>query len=161
MSKQQKTTTTNTPDQFTQQNRQAAWNQTEAGLQGGIPGIQAPTNQALAGYQGAQAGGNTGIAALSGDPNAVSQLMNPYMGQVLGQMQNQFGQTAQAVNSATNANSTLQGAFGGDRAGVASGAALGQLGTQEQGQVAGLLSSGYGQAMNQAGTLANLGMGAN
>lgn len=110
----------------------------------------------------AQAGGNLGFGALSGDPAAVQRLMDPYTQQVIDQ--NDAGwqktnlQTANQVNDAA----TRAGAFGGSRAAVTQGAALASNNQAEAMQRAGLLQSGYQGAMTQAGQLAGYGFqGAN
>src|ERR1019366_4010502 len=131
--------------------------------------IQAPAKQAgtagpsplvggAAGYgTSQQTAGQTGLNALSGDPNAVSQLMNPYMKQVVDATQASYAKTGtQAVNS-VDANATSMGAFGGSRNGVAQGVASANNTLNDNRQIAGLLGSGYSQAMGQASTLAQNG----
>lgn len=114
--------------------------------------------------------GNLGLGAMSGDPNAVATLMNPYQQQVIDANNKQWGQTNQATQNQVNARATAAGAFGGSRQGVATGSALAQNNMAQQGQTAGLLQGGFTDAMNRAGQLAqggfygaganaNLGMG--
>jgi hypothetical protein len=106
----------------------------------------------------AQTAGNLGFGALSGDPNAMAKLMNPYQQQVLdannAQWQHTNAQTLNQVNdAATGAN-----AFGGSRQGVAEGVALSNNNMAQQSQTAGLLQSGYNNAIGQASQLAGYGM---
>src|ERR1035437_415299 len=85
-----------------------------------------------------QTAGQTGLNALSGDPNAVSQLMNPYINQVVGATQASYAKTGtQAVNS-VDANATQMGAFGGSRNSVAQGVASANNTLNENQQTAGL-----------------------
>lgn len=108
-------------------------------------------------YTGMQNAGAIGAGALSGNAANTQQLMNPYQQQVIDQMSNQWGninaQTAQQVNG----NATTAGAFGGSRSAVAQGAALSQNNIAQAGQTAGLLSSGYSDAMGRASQLAQMG----
>jgi len=123
-----------------------------------LPGVQAASNQATAGYQTAQQAGNIGIGAQSGNAADIAQLMNPYTQSVIGQSQAQFGGTADQIAQAANENAASQGAFGGSRAAVAQGQALGTAAQGQQQTIAGLEQSGYQQAQNQATNLANLGI---
>jgi hypothetical protein len=111
-------------------------------------------------YNNQQAAGKVGTSALSGDPTAVNQLMNPYMTQVIGANNAQWQNTnAQDIN-ASNANATAAGAFGGSRAAIQNGAVLSANNLAQNTQTAGLLSQGYTDAMGQASTLANMGSNA-
>lgn len=106
---------------------------------------------------GLMGAGQAGIAALAGDPAAAAQFMNPYQQNVIdannAQWQRVNAQTVNRVNDlATRAN-----AFGGSRHGVAEGVALADNAMAQQAQNAGLLYSGYTNAMDRAAQLANLG----
>lgn len=109
--------------------------------------------QGLQGFGTTSTLGNMGLSALTGSPGAQNQFMNPFT-----QSMNPFfaQQRAQAVQGA-NDQSTLAGAFGGDRSGIAA-AAAGNLADQNQ---AGFQYQGFNDAMNRALQAANLGFGAN
>jgi len=102
--------------------------------------------------------GKTGAAALAGDQSAVDQMMNPYLSQVLGGFNAQFGHDSALLRKNVNDAATQAGAFGGDRAALEQGAQQGALGLGHMQQVAGLLAGGYNDAMARAGGLANLGL---
>lgn len=125
------------------------------------PGADPATTAALGNLQGAAGGFNLGMNALSGDPAAMAQLMNPYTQQVINQMNAQYGKLANQSLNAVNDQATQAGAFGGSRAAVAQGTALGQLNANQAAMQAQLLQSGYQNAQQQAGALAQLGMNAN
>lgn len=125
------------------------------------PGMDASTQQAIANLGGAAGGLNLGMGALSGDPAAMAQLMNPYNQQVIGQMNQQYGHLANQTMNAINDQATQAGAFGGSRAAVAQGVGLANLNANQAMTQAQLLQSGYQNAQQQAAQLANLGMGAN
>lgn len=109
-------------------------------------------------YKNAMAGGNLGMGALSGDPNAAHQMMNPYQQQVIGGINRQWDQNDQSTMNAVNDRATQAGAFGGSRQGVATGVALGQNNMNRNAQVGSLLYGGYNDTMNRANTLAGYGM---
>lgn len=111
-------------------------------------------------YGGAMKAGNLGMGALSGDPSAVKSLMDPYQQQVIGAMRDEAGVTDQRTMNAVNDRATAAGAFGGTRHGVATGTALAANNRALNTQIGGLLSSGYGDAMNRAGQLAGMGYNA-
>lgn len=150
----QHSTQSSGPDAATQ----AYVNQIRQAAQGaGAAGPGAPLTGASGYYTGVQGAGATGAAALGGDPTAVSKLMNPYQQQVIDAMNKQLGVTNAQTNAGINANATLAGAFGGDRAAVASGAAQSANDVANNAQIAQLLSGGYSQAMQTAATGAALG----
>ena len=125
----------------------------QAGAQGPSPLVTG-----AAGFNtGLQTAGTAGINALSGDPAAVARLMNPYQQNVIdannANWQHTNAQTMAQINDAA----TKAGAFGGSRAAIAQGAALAANNRAQQAETAGLLSSGYGQAINQANQLAGYG----
>lgn len=111
-------------------------------------------------YNTAMTGGNLGMGALSGDPRAAQQLMNPYQSQVIDANNAQWAKTNAATSAQVDDEATRAGAFGGSRHGVAEGIALGNNNQAQQQQTAGLLSTGYGDAMNRASQLAQMGYGA-
>jgi len=139
------------PDKATQayidQIRQAA---TAAGAAG--PGSLL---NGAAGYNtGLINAGNTGLAALSGDPTATAALMDPYQKQVVDATNAQFDMSGRRAVTDANSGSTLAGAFGGSRSGVAQGVATAQNELNRNSTVSGLLSSGFNNTMARAGTLA-------
>ena len=123
--------------------------------------VNGAVNSALGNYQGAATAGNLGLGALSGNQADVSQLMSPFQQNVIDQVNAQYGRGAANITNSINANAAAAGAFGGNRAAVAQGQGLSDLANQQALQVAGITNQGYGQAMNQASQLANLGMSAN
>lgn len=108
---------------------------------------------------GTQAG-RTALGALSGDPNAARQFMNPYQQQVIDQMNQQFGVQNQMTTNAVNDAATRAGAFGGSRQGVAQGVALADNARTQGMQMAGLLNQGFEGAMGRAGQVAGMGFDA-
>ncbi|HZR02329.1 MAG TPA: hypothetical protein VFA81_04045 [Burkholderiales bacterium] len=136
------------------------WNTADQTAAGQLPGVSQPTYQAQGFFQGMLPGAQTGMGALSGNAQDLQKLMNPYQSEVINAQNQQFANNNAQVANQVNSNATAQGAFGGDRAAVAQGAALGTAQTGENNTIANLLSGGYQQAMQQAGQLANLGFGA-
>lgn len=101
--------------------------------------------------------GNLGMGAMSGDPNAVNQMMNPYQQQVIGATNAQWDQNDQHTMNAVNDRATQAGAFGGSRQGVATGTALAQNNMNRNNAVSGLLYGGFNDTMQRANTLAGYG----
>lgn len=126
-----------------------------------MPGVNGLTQEAIGNYRGMTDTGNLGMRALGGDAGAISTLMNPYQQNVMDAMNRQFGDTRLQTMNAVDDAATQAGAFGGSRHGVAEGVALSQLGKTQNDAISNLLYSGFGDAMNRAGTAANLGFGAN
>lgn len=153
-------TQTTALDPTTQGYANQMWNAAQA--YGNAPGVgvDPATQQALAGYQDIAQRGNLGFGALSGNAADVQQLMSPYQGQVIDQMNAQYGRDQQTTMNGVNDAATAANAFGGSRHGVAEGVALGQLGQGHEQQMAQLMNQGYSDAMGRAGTLANMGFGA-
>jgi len=119
---------------------------------------------------GLMRGGNLGLGALMGDKGSVSTLMDPYQQQVIDANNAQWGRVNQQTQNQVNDRATAAGAFGGTRQAVATGTALSANNVAQGAQTAGLLSSGYSDAMQRAqalasggfagaGANANLGMG--
>lgn len=108
-------------------------------------------------YGNAQNAGQQGLAALSGDPQAAQQFMNPYQDQVIKAAQAQFGVNDQNALNAVRDQATRAGAFGGSRQGVAEGTAIAQQTRDQNQQMAGLLSGGFNDAMGRAGQAAGYG----
>lgn len=135
----------------------------------GIAAAGAPGVNMASGYGGSGAGlagaaGATANAAASTDPSQVSRYFDPYLNSAVqatqAQFNNQNKQTAQGITS----NAIKAGAFGGDRADVAQGIALGQEQLAQAPVIAGMESQGYQsaqQAMAQQDALrANTALGA-
>ena len=143
---------------YIQQIQQAAQ---QAGQTGGATNQYAGAGGPVATqYQNMMNGGNLGFNALSGNSQALSQLMNPYQQQVIDANNKQWGNiNAQTQNQLSGA-ATKANAFGGSRYGVALGSALSQNNIGQGQQTASLLQGGYNTAMGQANSLANLGFGA-
>jgi hypothetical protein len=125
-----------------------------------LPGINPLTKEANGIYQNAAGMTNLGLGALSGDQASIAKLMNPYNQNVIDAMTNNWKNLAAQTTNALNDQATQAGAFGGTRQGVAQGIALAQLNQDQANQMAALQSQGYSDAINQAGSLANLGLGA-
>lgn len=94
-------------------------------------------------------------------PSAVQQYQSPYTQQVLnsqiGLEQNQDAQQ----QSALKGNAISQGAWGGDRAGVASAVLAGQQDLANNSTNAGILNQGYSQGLNEFNTQQQAQLGAN
>lgn len=126
---------------------------TGAGAAGPSPLVTGATDY----YNGAQKAGNLGMGALSGDPNATAQLMNPYQQQVIDATNAQWNQNDQNTMNEVNQRATQAGAFGGSRQGVATGTALAQNNMNRNNAVSGLLYGGFNDTMNRANNLAGMG----
>lgn len=154
-------------DQGTAQRMQEIWQAAQRAGQAGPSGLTTGAADYNSGLMGA---GKTGLSALSGDKGALGLLMDPYQQQVVNATNAQWDNTDARSRMATNDAATRAGAFGGGRHGVAEGVTIGENNRNRESQVAGLLSSGYGDAMQRAALLsqggfqgaganANLGMG--
>lgn len=110
-------------------------------------------------FGGAQNLGMGGLRALAGQPGAVQSMMNPYESQVMSALDPMYAKAGQMVTNTVNDNATRAGAFGGSRAAVAQGVALGNLAQQQAQQAAQMRYQGFNDAMGRAGQLANFGMG--
>ena len=147
-------TTVNSLDPLTQQWRDQLF---KASQGAGAAGPGAGMNGANDYYSQMMKAGGTGTSALAGDPTAVGQMMSPYQQNVIDAMQKQWGNINAQTTNQVNSNATEAGAFGGSRAAVANGAALSGNNIAQAGQTAGLLQSGFSDAMNRAGMLAQGG----
>lgn len=142
-----------------QQQLQSLWNTANQTSAGTLPGVSQQSQEAQKYFAGMLPGANLGMGALSGNPSDVAKLMNPYQGQVIDAANAQFANNNAMLGNQLDSTATSAGAFGGDRAAVAKGAALGQAQIGENSEIGGLLSGGYSDAMRQAGQLAQLGFG--
>jgi hypothetical protein len=155
------TTETTGPDEATLARMRQLWSAAQtAGTSPGY-GVNPLTTDAASGFGGIAKAGNLGFGALSGDPNAVKSLMDPYQANVIDKMNEQYGLDRTGTMRSVNDAATTGGAFGGSRHGVAEGVALGELERNHGQAVASQLDTGFNNAMGRAGTLANLGFGAN
>lgn len=149
-----------TPDAFAQNYRQQIMDAASAAGNTPPPGVNPLTTQAAGVFGQAAGNANLGLNAMSGDPNAQAQFMNPYQSGVIGALNDQWGHINQQTQNQVNDRATQAGAFGGSRAAIATGSALSQNNQAQAGQVAGLLNSGFDNAMQRAGTVANFGLNA-
>lgn len=117
------------------------------------PNLPPEIAQAQQDYGNYAQAGNLGLGALTGQPGAQQQFMNPY----LSQMNPLFDQLRQQSLQAVGSDATGAGAYGGSRQGVAQGVALGQVANSQ----AGFNYQGFQDAMQRAAQAANLGFGAN
>lgn len=144
------------PTKTTRQRVGEIWN----AAQGAAQSIPQPILQAQGTFGGAQTAGQAGLDALSGNPAAQQQFMNPYQQQVVDQLQAQFGVQNQNTVNQVNDAATRAGAFGGSRQAVAQGVALGENQRNQAGLLANVYQSGFDNSMNRAGQLAGLGLNA-
>ena len=122
--------------------------------------IPTPVLQAQGYFGGAQTAGQTGLDALSGNPAAAQNFMNPYQQQVIDAMNQQFGVQNQMTMQGVDDAATRAQAFGGSRHGIATGTALAENARNQSAQVAGLPNQGFEGAMGRAGQVAGLGFDA-
>jgi hypothetical protein len=119
--------------------------------------LAAPTAQAVSGIQGATSAGTAGItgAAAGLTPSSVAQWESPYTQSVVNSTQNEFNNQNAQQQSQVAGNAISSGAFGGDRAAVASALTAQQQQLAQAPVIAGLENQGYttalGAAQNQAG----------
>lgn len=123
-----------------------------SGTLGATPGLDPMTQQANATISG----------LLGGDPAVLRRFMDPYQDQVIGGLGQQYDRLRAQAGMQTNDAAMGAGAFGGSRHGIAQGTRLGEIDRAQGGQVAGLLSQGFNDALNRAQGLAGqaAGMGA-
>lgn len=113
-----------------------------------------------AAYQGAQPYNQaaTGLAAASAqavnpttlDSSAINQYMSPYLSSVLGGTAAQLNQDNQKAMSGQTGSAISQGAFGGDRAGIAAATLAGQQQLANAQIYSGILNTGYNNALGAA-----------
>lgn len=143
-------------------------------IAGGL-GAASPLNQtAGAGYSSALASSQpynaaaTGLAAASAgavDPSqvnsqAINQYLSPYLQNVLGGTAAQLNQDNQKAMSGQTGSAISQGAFGGDRAGVAAANLAGQQKLANAQIYSGILNSGYNNALGAAQQQQGVSLGA-
>ncbi|CAB4155637.1 Domain of unknown function DUF4214 [uncultured Caudovirales phage] len=124
-------------------------------VQSGLGQGQSLTNEALgtgSRYAGqAESAINRGMGEVNADKfseAALQQYMNPYMKNVIEAQQALQKQEAEQQRSALSGQAIMSGAFGGDRGGIAQANLARQQSMANQATLSGLLSQGYGQALN-------------
>jgi hypothetical protein len=129
-----------------------------------IRNMQGAADPAFAAAQGAVTGGgllNSAAPITTGQINTDTQaLMNPYLTSVVDPTVTQMRQGLAQSLGQQRANASNVGAFGGSRLGVQEGTAQSQEALGEGQLVGGLLSSGYNQAQQAAGQIAQQNLGA-
>lgn len=95
------------------------------------------------------ASGASPITPQTFNPNAVGQYMSPYTQNVVNATEAQFANTNAQQQNALTGNAISHGAWGGDRAGVASAALSGQQQLSEAPTIAGLENQNYSQALQE------------
>lgn len=103
-------------------------------------------------YYGAAAGmtlaGSQGVGPLTG--GQIGQYMSPYLGSVVGTTLQNLGQEQAVQRQGQIGDAIKAGAYGGDRSGLAAANLARQQGLAYGQTAAGLLSTGYGQAVQTA-----------
>lgn len=127
-------------------------------------------NDFNAAYAGAQPYNQaaTGLAAASAqavDPSqldgaAINKYLSPYLQNVLGGTAAQLNQDNQKAMSGQTGSAISQGAFGGDRAGLAAATLAGQQQLANAQIYSGILNTGYNNALGAAQQQQGVGLGA-
>lgn len=103
------------------------------------------------------AAGQRGIDAIaSGD---FSSFLNPFQQQVIDRVNSQFGKQADLASNFVDERATRAGAFGGSRAEIARGQAVGDVANRQADVIAQLLHGGFNEATSRANDAATLGLG--
>jgi hypothetical protein len=120
-----------------------------AGVAGSAPyyGAAGSNYGAAAGVVGASMGAVNPTAV---DPAAINQFMSPYIQSVVDPTTKWLNQQNALQQTNLNSNAISSGAFGGDRAGLASAVLSGQQNMAEAPEIAGLYNQGYSQALAAA-----------
>ena len=138
----------------------AQYSNYNAGLLAPMTPNQAQAGQSIAGLQGYTApnfGAATNLVANSANPlqmqqfsqNSVNQYMNPYLNDVVGSAVSNINQTNAQQQQQALGSAIGQGAYGGDRAGIAQAELARQQGLANNATIANLLGQGYSQAQGQ------------
>lgn len=106
-----------------------------------------PYNAVATGVAGAGAN-SAAVAPLSA--STIQQYESPYLGQVLSSTDALLNQQNQQAMSGQTGNAVMQGAFGGDRAGIAAANLQQQQDLAEANVNAGILNTGYNTALGTA-----------
>ena len=91
---------------------------------------------------------------------AINQYLSPYLGDVVGSTAALLNQSNQQAMSGQTGNAISQGAFGGDRAGIAAATLAGQQTLNEGNVLSGLLNTGYNTALSTAQQQQGVGLAA-
>lgn len=139
---------------------QNATGQSAMGIAGatgqGVQGINSATGEGASGITAAAGTGASGItnAAAGLTPSSLNQWEDPYTSQVVQATQNEFNNQNAQQQTQVAGNAISNGAFGGDRAAVASALTAQQEQLAQAPVIAGLENTGYttalGAAQNQA-----------
>ena len=122
-------------------------NQVQAGQNiSGLQGYTSPYFQAATGLAGAAA---TPMQMQQFSQPAINQYMNPYMNDVVNSAVANINQTNAQQQQQVLGNSVQQGAFGGDRAGIAQAELARQQNLANNATISNLLGQGYSQAQNE------------
>ncbi len=121
---------------------------------------QALSAGAGAGYQGIQQGLSGTAANANLDPNSIQRWMSPYIQNVVGATERQQQQQNQIQQSQLEGSAIQSGAFGGDRSGVAAANLAYQQNLANQPVIANLYNQGFSQALGEANTQQQAGLGA-
>ena len=138
----------------------AQYSNYNAGLLAPMTPNQAQAGQSIAGLQGYTApnfGAATNLVANSANPlqmqqfsqNSVNQYMNPYLNDVVGSAVSNINQTNAQQQQQALGSAIGQGAYGGDRAGIAQAELARQQNLANNATIANLLGQGYSQAQQQ------------
>lgn len=101
----------------------------------------------------ANAAAGTDVAAsLPSFQSGIAQYMNPYQGQVVDATQALFNNQNAMDDERLKGNAISQGAWGGDRAGVAQGIAAGQRALSQNSAIANLMNQGFQQGTSEFNT---------
>lgn len=128
--------------------------------QAGIAGTNAAAGMAQPYYGAATGYTLAGGQAVNPGQLDVQQYMNPYLGTVVGNTAALLGQENQQAMSGQTGNAIQQGAFGGDRAGVAAANLSRQQNLAFGNTIGNLLQQGYGQALGTAQQQQGVDLGA-
>ena len=145
-----------------------------AGIMGGLAGSQGYNAMAGQGYNQAQAGaqpylgaatglGLAGTQAVNATPlggNQINQYMSPYLNSVVGSTMANLRQQQGQEQSSLLGDQISQGAFGGDRGGIAQANLARQQELATGQTVSGLMNQGYSQALGAAQQQQQVGLGA-
>ena len=113
---------------------------------GGIQGSQDPRLQALI----AQAQGAAGQFGAAFDPSTANQFFNPFQEQVIGGIQTDFDRQRQLAGTRAAQTATAQGAFGGNRAEIASSIGQADINRQEAQTIGQFRQAGFNRAQQNA-----------
>lgn len=141
---------------------------------GGLSAAQPLNSEAQSGFTNALAGASpynaaaTDLTAASAgavnptalNSQAINQYLSPYLGTVLGGTAAQLNQDNQKAMSGQTGSAISQGAFGGDRAGIAAATLAGQQQLANAQIYSGILNTGYNNALGAAQQQQGVGLGA-